>query len=837
MSKIKACFFLTLAIFLASCSSLPARVETAPDRSVDSGEAVTVYRDAFGTPHIFADSNYGVFFGYGYSVAEDRLFQMEMLRRTAWGTVSAVLGERYAPLDTMLRTHYHLDSIRSQVAQLDERDRAILQGYADGFNAKVRELTADPEQMLPKPFIDYDFTPSEWSANDVAAIFVAAIAFRYADFNSERDNLGFLQAMERKHGKDLAWDLFNTCKWLFDASSPTTVADQPVPSVDLLRPSYLDDLADSSGSERLVLDESGGFSGTSKRPEMAGRLRAQLMAQGFLSHPEFSPASNYWAISDLDDAPGALLNGPQFGFSMPGYVYGFGLHGGDFDVVGNTLLALPAMLFAHNNSIAWGSTAGLSDQTDEYMLTLNPANPEQYWYGDEWVEFDRWSERIEVRNSDTLIVEARRSVQGMVLDHSPDQGVAWVRARAWEGNELDSLMAWVWIATDRSIEPAVERIGDKVTNINMYLMDVDGRQAYVHSGRYPQRRPTHDSRLPAIGDGSQDWLGLRSYADNPKVIDPDKGYLVNWNNRPSADWRSSDLWSATWGKADRVSILIDAIEGLEDKTVANMVAINEQSTFADTNLPFLLTALNRALTSADIEAPVQDALQRLNNWDGQWRADADGLYAPAATIAEAWLSELLQQTFYDDIGASYWHLFSATHYPTTHAGPSIGPAPGTKIIVRHLDVVGRGQIPSYDFFNGESIDDVMARSFVAAIDRLRASWGDDSSRWLIKAPLMRWLPANFRGVPQASESNSVAAPQYQNRGSENNVFIATGDGFRGFDVIPPGQGGHLLPSGQPAPHYDDQLELYNGFEHKPVYFTRTEVEENAMSKRVLIPAR
>jgi penicillin amidase len=78
-------------------------------------------------------------------------------------------------------------------------------------------------------------------------------------------------------------------------------------------------------------------------------------------------------------------------------VYGIGLHGGDFDVVGNTLLALPSLLFAHNDSLAWGSTAGISDQTDEFWLTLNPENPEQYWHDGEWVAFDAWPERILVR--------------------------------------------------------------------------------------------------------------------------------------------------------------------------------------------------------------------------------------------------------------------------------------------------------------------------------------------------------------------------------------------------------------------------------------------------------
>ena len=124
--------------------------------------------------------------------------------------------------------------------------------------------------------------------------------------------------------------------------------------------------------------------GLSQSGDRADRFKTRVAESGYLSHAEFSPASNYWAVSDVSDASGMLLNGPQFGFATPSYVYGIGLHGGDFDVVGNTLLALPSLLFAHNDSLAWGSTAGISDQTDEFWLTLNPENPEQYWHDGEW---------------------------------------------------------------------------------------------------------------------------------------------------------------------------------------------------------------------------------------------------------------------------------------------------------------------------------------------------------------------------------------------------------------------------------------------------------------------
>lgn len=801
------------------------------DRSAD--QTVTIYRDQYGMPHVYAKSNFGVYFGYGYAVATDRLFQMEMLKRTARGRVAEVLGETYVTFDQKMRQEYDHRLIAQQLDQLTDKDLAILQGYAEGFNKRIDEVLQD-QGALPQPFKKYDFLPSKWTAEDVAAIFIGAIAHRYADFNSERDNLRFLKAMEDRHGKDRAWQLFNSVKWLWDTNSPTTisggaeVADGPV-----TRPGYLDELLPSEGTVRTVLNDKREFAGVSKDPEGRRRLEAFVTKYGFGSHPEFAPASNFWASNQLSDAKGALLNGPQFGFSMPSYAYGIGLHGGDFNVVGNTLLALPSLLFAHNGDIAWGSTAGLSDQTDEYFLRLNPQNAEQYWYQGAWRDFEHWNETIAVRNAKPVTVVARKAAQGMVVDYQPKESHAWVRARAWEGKSLDSLMAWVWLATDRSVEDAVKRIGTKVTNINMYLMDKQGRLGYVHSGRYPNRQQHHDSRLPALGDGSADWLGLRPYSDNPKIVDPENGYLVNWNNRPAAQWRSSDLWGYTWARADRAQILIDAMENTRGGTAQQLVDINREASFADVNRPFILPYLERALAENTPEDNVSHAYDKLAQWDGQWVADELGNFGFGPTVMEKWITRLQERVLKDDIGEEMWFLFAHTNYPTTAQGASIGNPVAFKAIIRQLDALQAQESIDYDLFNGAEPLTVIAETFAETVALLTQSQGADMRRWSVKAAPMEWLPVNFRGIPQAMPGNKLAVATYQNRGSENNVFIATGTGFKAMDVVPAGQGGHFLEDGKTAPHHSDQMGLYQAFEYKPLFFERDDIAAHAVSTRSL----
>lgn len=389
------------------------------------GETITIYRDKFGTPHVVARSNRGVYFGYGYAVATDRLFQMEMLRRTSQGRVAEVLGANYLELDTYLRTAYDQRAVKKQLAALPAPQREILQGYAAGFSQRVSEVLALQSTELPAEFSHYQFVPDTWSEYDVAMAFVGSIAHRYSDFNSERDNLSLLKHLEQKHDKDTAWRIFNASKWLLDNSSPTTVARTEKVDTSLSdRPGYLDALPNPHGSERLAFAEDGRFSGTTADPKLAGAQQQRIARDGFSYHPEFTGASNYWAVRNLQDAPAALLNGPQFGFATPSYVYGIGLHGGDFDVVGNTLLALPMLLFAHNNHIAWGSTAGISDQADEFMLALDRKNPERYRLNNNWQAFESWPEEIAVRDAVNVTVTARRSVHGMVMEHQPENGVA-----------------------------------------------------------------------------------------------------------------------------------------------------------------------------------------------------------------------------------------------------------------------------------------------------------------------------------------------------------------------------------------------------------------------------
>lgn len=832
-AEMRPFLFVALLVLVSGCApDIPLEKATADPLPI---VGTTIYRDQYGTPHVVADSNYGVYFGYGYAVATDRLFQMEMLRRTVEGQVAEVLGSEYLELDKHVRSSYDHRAVSKQLEGLVDKDLEILQAYAAGFSSRVKEVLGDQKTLLPKEFADFDFLPIAWTADDVAMIFIGSIIHRYSDFNSELDSLGLLNSLKNQHGSEKAGEIFNASKWLLDPTSPTTVprpeSNEPA-SVGKAVPAGL---IEDGYTRRVVLDASGRFIGTSDDPNIRAVHEQQIAELGYVG-PEYSAASNFWSVSGdkLSDADGALVNGPQFGFGLPSYVYGIGLHGGDFDVVGNTLLGLPTMLFAHNNHVSWGSTAGMSDQVDVYREELVSDKPEHYRHDGVDKPFEIWTEQIKVRDAEDVTVLARRSVHGMVVSMNAEKDVAYTRARAWEGAEVQTLVAWVNLAKDKSMDAVQSRLSGVAANINFYYMDVQGNIGYTHGGRYPIRSESHDSRVPASGTGESDWLSYHSYSNNPTVRNPPQGFIVNWNNRPAAGWVASDLWGQTWSKADRTWYIHSELNSKVTLSADDVWEIAERVSYDDVSAPFLLPYLYQAMQDGQHDSPVKLALKTLADWNGEWRVHDHGSYGAAELIVETWTKTLFKAVLLDDIGEEKFAMYSATNNPNNPLGPSMPSSVGVKVILRNLQLLGSDDL-SYDFFNGSNPSSVLAQTFVDTISALVAEHGAQMSDWSIAPAPMIWKPYNFRGVPQASKDAEVSLPAYMNRGSENNFFVAREGSFTAHDVIPPGQSGFVAPNGDASPNSADQMDLYSKYQLKSIPFTLEQIRKTAVTTQIINP--
>ncbi|WP_211452556.1 penicillin acylase family protein [Collimonas antrihumi] len=852
ISAKKIALVLAICGIAASLPSVQARQQQPSIVHIAPHGAVTIKRDTYGTPHIYADTTFGLFYGYGYAVAQDRLFQMEMARRTFTGKVSEALGAKYLTSDQAVRSNYKPQSLLRQYAALPASDKAIFEGYAAGFNAWVRQVEKQPEQLMPKQFNDMGFKPVKWTAMDVVMIFVGSMANRFSDFNTELDNLGLLNALVEKHGKEDGSRIFDQLKWVDDPGAPTTIPSGPAErkvtgpapaeqAVDNRQ--QLAGLAAPSRQTMQAIARMPRDAGNGRLLPMSGsaaqdHLDALLARDGLSGMGGFPQASNIWLAGKgkAKDAQAILFNGPQFGWFNPAYVYAVGLHGAGFNVVGNTPFAYPSILFGHNGKIAWGATAGYGDGVDIYQEQLNPDNRYEYLYKGKYLPMIKRTDIIKVKGAPDHKLDVYGTTHGLVVAFDMEKGVAYSKKRTWDGHEVESLMAWIRQTQAQDYDQWIGQAAHMAITINWYYADAKGNIGYAYTGKFPQRKPNHDTRLPALGTGDMEWDAVLPFSSNPQMLNPQQGWIANWNNKPAAGYPSPDMYWLSWSAADRVETIMDHFKPDDKLTPAAMAGINQSASFADVNARYFLPYLKEAVARLAENDPRRQAVTLFDGWDLQTVDSSTAThYKAAATLMRTWLPIMLKNTLADVIPAEYFKFYSAAGYPVagTPVVGSVNIQPGTKVLYQAL----RGKhasIPQrYDLFNGKKPLDVVLAALSESVESLQTRYGSDMQKWLEPVDEHVYLSNNFVGIPQANGNERLKTPVMMNRGTENNLISFTSDGVRNCEVLPPGQSGFIAPDGAKSKHYEDQLELYKKFECKHTWLEPADVDRHLESKTVL----
>lgn len=770
---------------------LPALVALSP-LAASAASDVTILRDQWGIPQVYADDVYGLYAGFGYAVAEDRLFQMEMARRSVLGTTAEVLGPDQIAYDTVTRGYFDPARIRAQIEALPAEERDILRGYAAGWNKRLAEVMADKAQLLPKEFTDFGFEPTPWTDFDVAMIYVGTMAGRFSHYSSELNNAKVLDALVEQHGETVGRQIFDQIFWIEDPLAPTTVPE---------------------GEQYQKKAEAAPVDAT----RFAGL--AGLPVTG--SDDDRPRASNLWILGPKKTTDGStiLVNGPQFGNFNPSYVFSIGLHGAGFDITGNTPFAVPNILFGTNGTIAWGATAGPLDVNDYVELELNPENPHQYRHGDGWSDMRQRQETIEVKGGDDVVIDVWESDYGAVPVFDPEHNRAFAFHRTWDGYELQTLMAWIRSTQAQDYDQWLEAASQVATTINWYYADRDGNIGYVSPGYLPVRQASQDLRLPARGDGSQDWQGIRPFAEVPKTLNPAQGWIANWNNR-SGKGTVSTVEGSPWGSADRVVEIMSRIEAKDRFTPEEVWNILPETSYVDVNARYFVPRILAAGASLPADDPRQPMLAALADWDSRQIRDADGnATSPAVAILRTWMDVMVGDVLLDDAPA-----IPAKVMQIRIALPS-------QLLNNALLGEASGVPQAYDFFNGADPDAVV----LAALDKTRAALTEqfgspDVATWLLPLDQHVFDTRNYLGVPQAGAEEGLAIGTAMNRGTENDM-IRFSDGKVTFcAVTPPGQSGFVAPDGTKSPHYQDQLQLYADFGCRLQAFYRDDVEKSAVAR-------
>lgn len=835
-----------VALALQACGS----GDEASGGAVATSPTVTIKRDNFGVPHVYASEVKGLFYGYGYAVAEDRLFQMEMARRSVLGTAAEVLGPNFVVLDKSSRATFDPQSIKQQLAKLSQVDRDIFEGYALGFNAYMAVVLADKANLLPKQFVDAGFEPQPWTDFDVAMIWVGTMANRFSNGNSEVSNLQLLQQLKTGRGDAVGQQLFDQMRWLEDTKAPTTVPRNVALAQNSTASwsSMFAQLVERFSTEIQATLVAGGLIA----PKTAGHTQlAQLApvspavfvsthaadaARRGIAAPEERPvASNLWITGPKKTTDGStiLINGPQFGWVNPAYVYGVGLHGAGYDVTGNTPFAHPAVLFGTNGKISWGATAGPLDVNDTYQERLNPANPNEYFFDGMYRPMTKTTEVIKVKGGADQSLDIYATVHGRVTSVDAASNSAYSLKRSWDGYEIESLLGWTHAMKAKSWDEFLTQAKRVAITINWYYADAAGNIGYVSPGRLPKRPSNQDVRLPALGDGSMEWQGIRPFTDNPQVYNPADGYIANWNNQ-SAPGMLAD--GGNYAAADRVNELRTRLDAKIKLTPDEIWALNQTASFADLNARYFVPYIVNATKNLASSDPLYQAAQTLTNWNMLNKSTGDtGFYdGSAPTILRAWLPNMYRLVLQDDLPAAVYTRYSTTGYPGATTQVSTNVSPATKVLYNALRGTQSGVAQTYDFFNGQDKDVVIRAALTDTLAQLTATYTADQSKWLTPATKHGFVPTNFIGYPQADASEVLSLPTYMNRGTENNKVIFDAQGAVSLcTVAPPGQSGFVSPAGGKSKHYSDQLSVYQTFGCKPEALTEKAVDSDRESSITL----
>ncbi|RPJ22912.1 MAG: penicillin acylase family protein [Desulfobacteraceae bacterium] len=782
---------------------------------------VTIYRDDFGAPHVFAVDLEGLYYGYGYAAAQDRLFQMDMLRRTYWGRVSEVHGAKFLEFDkAMRRDNLTRAQVKDQISGLGPQYQVILRSFADGINATIAEAAADPGSKLPAEFKNFGIEPEKWKDEDVAAVFLSVMGV-FMDFSRELENKALLDYLIKKHGEKRGRALFSD---LVPGNDPN--AYNTIPAA-----------APGAAPAKKKASNSVPLSMARELIEETKALQSAYAELGILLPGEAPSASYAFLVSAKKSASGnaLLMGGPQFSFHLPSDLYEVGLHAPGIDAVGSTLTGYPFIMFGQTERTAFSSTAGVDNITDYFEEKLNPGNPRQYWFMGKWRPMEQRKEVFKVKGEDPKEITFSYTVHGPIVKTDEAKGIAYSKQLSCKEDYLSGFVSFYELMKAQTPEEFKKAAALSSLSVNVYFADTAGNIGYFHQGKYPKRNNKANPLFPSPGTGEYEWQGFHPTAQNPHIINPATGIIANWNNKPAKNWSNGDLGgvfggAAGWGMDHRVTLLTDSVKGKEKISVDDLKKMVKDATlghlWAQRFKPFLLDVLKRNM-KADPRIPV--AFEILASWDDTWSdANDDGLYDhPGLSLFNAWWDIALKNTFEDELGEYWGALESSVGGPFNWEKRKRYPG-GHPLFLRAL--LGR-KAPnplSHDYFNGKR-DQILLKSFIEGLDRAEKKFGcPDLAAWRMPVTPMPYAATTIMGVPTTQEK--VKMTFFMERGTENHIVEMKQGGAEGVMVVPPGSSGFVRGDGTKSPHYDDQLEMFNKFQYKPLLIKEDMVKAKAKSK-------
>jgi len=762
-------------------------------------ESVEILRDQWGINHIYANNQKDLFFAQGYTAAKDRLFQFEIWRRQATGTVAEILGPDELARDIGTRLFQFRGDLNTELSHYHPEGKAIIESYVAGVNSYIKEILKTPEE-LPLPFKMLAIQPKLWTPEVVISRHQGLLG----NIGQELQIGRAVSLLGPKKVKELLW---------FHPQEPDINLDKKIDSKllfeDILAPYFAFRKPVHFKSEHLKKDYQ-------KKGAMA-----ILDRYNDLSRDSLDLGSNNWVVSGSKTKDGNtyMANDPHRTIAIPSLRYMAHLVAPGWNVIGGGEPEIPGISIGHNNFGSWGLTVFRTDGEDLYQYELNPKNPLQYKYKGAWMDFKIIKELISVKGAPSEEVALYYSHHGPVTYLNEKKHIAFAVRCAWLETGGSPYLASLRMDQAKTWEEFQEACTySNIPGENMIWADTQGNIGWQAVGIAPVRN-NHSGLVPVPGDGRYEWAGYLPIIQKPNELNPEKGFIATANQNVTPD--EYDNWNAigySWSdpyRGDRVNEVLAKNDQLNREDMKNL-QVDVTSLPAKIIIPFL--------GEIDFEEFETEQKNRLLNWN--FRLESSCIEAAIYVEWENEIKRMAHKQFVPEI---------AKPYITT---------------LQLKKIIDWIENPKETYFGSISSRDAFLKmTFEEGVSNLKKRLGPNTLEWRygqtkFKHSFMEHAlggigtdavssKLNLGPLPRGGNAytpGSTGENDRQSSGASFRMIVNTGDWDAAIGTNAPGQ------SGNPeSPFYDNLFKSWAEDQYFPVYYSKEKIRSVTYKRTLLIP--
>lgn len=800
---------LSFCLFLLSSLPLLQGQEAVPKESfqIKGVQApVEIIIDHWGIPHVYAQNEADLFFAQGFNAARDRLFQFEIWRRQATGTVAEILGERELKRDIGTRLFQFRGDITAEMNHYHDNGELIITSYVAGVNAYIDWIQKHPA-ALPLEFNLLGIKPQKWTP----AVVISRHQGLLGNINGELSIGRQVAAMGAQKTKELNW---------FHPNEPILELDSKI-DANLLKDNILELY---NAYRRPVRFEPGDLISDVRNDWKTYKNLAfedETEWQYIDKEERAFWGSNNWVVAGQHTQSGfpMMANDPHRTQSTPSLRYMSHLIAPGWNVIGGGEPEIPGISIGHNEYGTWGLTVFRTDAEDLYIYKTNPDNPNEYWYKGRWETMQLIEDEIPVKNKKAHKVTYKYTRHGPVVYEDTKNKVAYAVRCGWLEIGGSPYLASLRMNQSKNFEEF--RVACNYSNIpgeNMVWADKAGNIGWQAVGIAPVRR-NFSGLVPVPGDGTYEWDGYLPIYAKPNIYNPESGIFLTANEHVTPpDYIHKDALGYNWADPFRGDRVAEVLESGQKQTLMSMAAL--QTDYLSIPARELVPLL-KDLSIADER--VATAQQLLLDWK-DFELDKNSI---AAGIYVAWERALKQKMTELLVPKEIRPFYSMQ----------------LKKVIDWL-VLPDGKFGKQPI---ESRDAFLVSALELAVKNLSSKLGADMSKWqygqekykhiYLKHPLSNAVKSDLRKkldvgpAPRGGNGYTVGSTggrDNQPSGGSFRIIVDCGDWDQSLGSNNPGQ------SGNPDdPFYDNLFDLWAKDKFFPLFYSREKVESVAAKVLVL----